>query len=426
MMKEKIVNNWVLKLASLAIAVVLWVFVYNITDPVEKRVIKNVPVTFANTEAITNDNKVYEVLDGTDVIRSITISGTRSILDNLDGDVRAEADFSKMKLDNTVEIKIYSDRYNDFITFKPSSTELRLHVEEKVDHNFDLEVEMVGTPKEGYIVGSSKLNINRIGVSGAKSKVANIASAKAVVDVTDTSGDIFSYANIVLYDKEGKEVPRDYVSVSLNTVGTTVEILKTKTVPIVYSSNGTTAEGYVTTGEITSEVNEITIAGKENVVSGVTEIVVNGEELSFENAQENVVVTVDLDDYLPTGVARADKAGNGRTDVTIHVSPIVEKEYNIPMGQIEIKNVPEGYSVVHVYAATEIAVTVRGAEHILNKLNAGEIHGSFDVTAWMEEDNMRSLKHKEVYLVEPVYEMGENLEVLSTGPIEVIAKVLED
>ena len=418
-MKKRIFNNWVLKLSSVAIAVVLWVVVYNINDPVHTSTIRNVPVTFINTEAITDKEQVYEVLGGTDVVRSISMTATRSILDGLEsGDINVEADFSKMKLDGTVEIKIYSDRHNDAITFKPSSSEVKLLVEDKVERYFSLEVQVNGAPKEGYMVGAT--------VSGAESKVGVISKAKAVVDITDTSGDIFSYANIVLYDSEGEEVSKDKISMNMRTVGTTVEILKTKTVPITYASEGVASEGYVTTGEVTSDVNEITIAGKESVISSITEIAVEGEALYFTEAEGNVALTVDLDDYLPAGIIRADKKGNGRVEVMVHVAPIIEKEFRIPMGQIQIENVPEGYSVVHVLGSTEIPIVVRGAEHLLKELNTDVIKGSFDVTAWMEANNLTKLKNQEAYIVEPVYEVSEDYEVISTAPIEIIANVLEE
>lgn len=426
-MKKRIFNNWVLKLSSVAIAVVLWVVVYNINDPVHTSTIRNVPVTFINTEAITDKEQVYEVLGGTDVVRSISMTATRSILDGLEsGDINVEADFSKMKLDGTVEIKIYSDRHNDAITFKPSSSEVKILVEDKVERYFSLEVQVNGAPKEGYMVGATKLDWNRITVSGAESKVGVISKAKAVVDITDTSGDIFSYANIVLYDSEGEEVSKDKISMNMRTVGTTVEILKTKTVPITYASEGVASEGYVTTGEVTSDVNEITIAGKESVISSITEIAVEGEALYFTEAEGNVALTVDLDDYLPAGIIRADKKENGRVEVMVHVAPIIEKEFRIPMGQIQIKNVPEGYSVVHVLGSTEILIVVRGAEHLLKELNTDVIKGSFDVTAWMEANNLTKLKNQEAYIVEPVYEVSEDYEVISTAPIEIIANVLEE
>lgn len=426
-MKNRILNNWILKLASVVIAVALWIIALVINDPADSRRMTNVPVTFINTEVITENGKVFEVLDGTDTIRSITINATRSVIDDLeDKDIRVEADFSKMKLDNTVEIKFYSDRHNDSITFRPSSSELKLSVENKIERYYSLEVELIGEPKDGYIIGSSKLDKNRISVSGAASRVKNVDRAIAVVDITDTSGDIFTYADIVLLDDNGDEISRDHLDVNMKTVGTTVEILKTKTVPVIYESEGLAAEGFVTTGEVTGGVSELTIAGKESLISVITEIKVAGEELYFEDAEEDVVVEVDLDDYLPDGIIRADKQGNGRTNVTVQIAPVIDKEYTIETGRIRIENIPEGYSVKPVLASAEVVVTVRGSKHLIDGLTADDLTGTFDVAAWMQERGMSRLGREEVYKVDPAYELGEGLEVTATTPIEIISNVLED
>ena len=426
-MKKRIFDNWILKLTSVVIAVVLWIVGYSINDPADSKRMTNVPVTFINTEAVTDKGQVYEVLDGTDVVRTITINATRSVIDDLENnDINVEADFSKMKLDGTIELKIYSDRHNDAITFKSSSTEVKLLVENKIERYYSLEVDVIGEPKEGYVVGSAKLDWNRISVSGAESIVNSVERAKAVVDITDTSGDVFSYADIVLYDSEGNEVSKEKIDVSMKTVGTTVEILATKTVPITYVSSGVAAEGYVTTGTVISEATEIMIAGKENVISSVNEIVVEGEELYFEDAIEDVVLNVDLDEYLPIGITRADKQGNGHVEVTVQIVPIIEKEYTLHMGQVQIENVPEGYSVEHVLASSEMTVVIRGPEHLLEELRVSDIVATFDVTAWMEANGMTRMRDEEVYVVDPVYEMGEEIEVVSSTSIEIIANVLEE
>lgn len=426
-MKNRIFHNWGLKLTSVVIAVVLWIVGYSINDPADSKRMTNVPVTFINTEAITDMGQVYEVLGGTDVVKSITINATRSVIDDLeDDDINVEADFSKMKLDGTVELKIYSDRHNDAITFKPSSSELKLFVEDKIERYYSLAVDLIGEPREGYIVGNSKLEWNRISVSGAESRVKAIEKVAAVVDIADTNGDIFAYADIVLLDKDGKEVSKDSVDVSLKTVGTTVEILGTKTVPVVYESTGVAAEDFVTTGEIISDVTEVLIAGKDHTIASVKEIVVDGDEMFFEGATEDVVLTVDLDDYLPTGVIRANRQDNGRIDVTVKLSPIIERAYMLRMGRAKIENVPEGYSVVHVLESSEMHVVLRGAQYLLDQMAIGNIGASIDVTAWMEQEGISSLDDGNVYMVVPEFVLEEGIEVVSATPVEMIANVLEE
>ena len=426
-MKNRIFHNWILKLTSVAIALVLWVIIYNINDPAESKRLYNVPVTMLNTEIITDNNQVFHVLNGTDTVRTVTVYATRSVIDDLkEGDINVEADFSKMKMDGTVELKIYSSRHNDSLTFSSSSTELQLLVEDKVDRYLTLSVETLGKPEDGYIIGATSLGQNQIKVSGPESVVNSIAKATAVVDMTGTSESIVTHADIALYDADGKEISRGQLETSVTSVITTVDVLATKSVPIVYETTGEAAEGYVATGEAISEVNELLIAGKENVISAVNEIVVTGEEITIEGATSDVSLTVDIDDYLPAGIFRANKQGNDIIEVTFPIAPIIDKEVTLRAGQVMIENVPEGYEVVHVLRSAEFKVTAQGADYLLENLTSSNIQATFDVEAWMQESGRTSLTNDAIYEVIPVYEVGEGILVTSSESIEIIAKKLED
>ena len=116
-MKKIILNNWGLKLASLLFAFMLWFIVINITDPQKEQPFKNVPVKLVNTDILTEEGLVYEVLDDTDVISTVTVYAPRTVIEELEaGDLVAEADIKDLTVANTVPIKIRSTRYSDKIT----------------------------------------------------------------------------------------------------------------------------------------------------------------------------------------------------------------------------------------------------------------------------------------------------------------------
>lgn len=428
-MKNWISQNWLWKLLSVICAIALWITIYTINDPQETKYLSNVPVTFKNTEAITDNGQLYEVLDKTDVLRSIKLVGSRSVLNDIkETDINVVADFTKMKLDNTVEISITSIRHNDDITFTPSRKEVLLKVENNVERSFPVEIQYVGDMKKGYIIDASTLTPNRITISGAESYVNNVSKVVAGVDVSNASGDLFSHAEITLYDKDDKVIEADGTMLKVHTkqVNATVEVLATKTVPVKYVPSGTTVDGFVAVSEVLSDVTELTIAGKESALSAINEIVVSGDALEYENAEANVQLSVDLDNYLPEGVARADKRGSGIVSVTVQISPVVEKEYTLKTSQIAIENIPEEYSVKYVYEKAEIVVTLHGAEYLLNKITETDMVGKVDITAWMETRNMNSFEHGSTHKIVPDFELEEGIAVLNAEPIEVIANKLED
>ena len=185
-------NNWALKLFSLAAAFFLWLLVMTIENPEDQKVFYNIPVKLVNTEVLTDENMVYEILDKTDTVSRVTVMAKKSIRDELStSDIVAEADFSNLTVANTVEIRFYSLRYNEQITSISSSNQiLKLNIEKKKTKRLELQTEVSGEVAKGYIISDTTPDQNRIEISGPESVVTSIATARVTVDVTDAAGNI--------------------------------------------------------------------------------------------------------------------------------------------------------------------------------------------------------------------------------------------
>lgn len=426
-MKKRLFHNWILKLSSVVCAMSLWVIVYTITDPIETKRLTNVPVTFINTEIIEDNDQVYQILEDSDVVKLLTLQASRSTINDLrDSDINVVADFSKLKMDGTIDLRIYSDRHNDAITFKASSTEVKLLVEDKIRRDIVLTAEASGELEEGYIVNSIKAQQNRIRITGAESIVSSVEKAVAVTDVTGSVENISSYVDIMLYDAEGNEVSKENLTMSTKSVSVTVEILQTKTVPIRYLSSGRPAAGFVLAGEGVSDAEELIIAGKSDDLARVTEIVVLGEELSVQDARQDVVCVIDLDDYLPSGIVRADKTGNGKVEVSFHIAPIINEEITLKTGDVEIQNIPEGYQADFIDPEQEFSVVVSGADYLLEGFGSSDVRAYIDVTEYTQNAEKPLSNNETGYTVTPEFEVGEGIEVISSGSLEMIVYKLED
>ena len=66
-MKNRLTKNLGLKILSVLIALGLWMIVVSINNPKITTTLGPVPVEVANANVITNEQKVYEVLEGTDL-----------------------------------------------------------------------------------------------------------------------------------------------------------------------------------------------------------------------------------------------------------------------------------------------------------------------------------------------------------------------
>lgn len=386
---KKILNNGLLKLFSLMAAFLLWLVVMNIDDPEEKWTIYNVPVKLVNTNVVTDENMVYEVLEKTDVVRSVTIMAPKSVKDELSSsDIIAEADFSNLTVTNTVEIRFYSLRYNDKITTINGSNEiLKLNIEEEKTKRLVLEVQTTGEVAQGYIIYSVTPNQNRIEVSGPASVVTQIAEAKVQVDVTDSTGDISTNADIKLYDAEGGEISTEKLSLNVTNALVQVNILATKTVPVYYEAMGTPEEGYLFTGEIEGIPRDIKIAGTEVAIANVHRIMVPKEELDLTGQTGNLTKNINIEQYLPEGIIFADDTFNGKVAVTAYVEEEYEESLNIAAGNIRITDVPEGYEASLSGETILYTIHIKGLKANVEAVDAGSLHGTFSVASLMEEYN---------------------------------------
>lgn len=428
-MKKRIFNNWLLKLASVVCAMMLWFVVYNSEDPVEYGRFYNVQVTFENTEVLEKEGKVYQVLDNSDVIDSVSVRANRSVINDLSkDDIHVVADFNNYKMDGTIELEFSSERHSaGEIEFNASSDVLKLFVENKAEASPYIHVETIGEPADGYLVYSANTTQNRINVSGGASVVERISKAVAIVDVSDAMGDINTSIDLVLYDKEGSEISVENLEMSMKTVATSVVIYPTKTVPVRYEISGEPAEDFVVTGEVAYGVTEVEIMGRSSYLAKLPELVISGEEMSIEGSAENAVLHIDLDDYLPTGVYRVNRANNdGKTSVTVEIVPIIEQKFTLLAKQVSVMNVPDDHFADRVLDTAEFEVIIRGAQHLLRELDGTKLQGSIDFEAWMAENDYKELGEGKVYLITPGFDLGEEYEVISVEAIEIVAGKKEE
>lgn len=390
-MKKRLTNNLLLKILSLVIAFSLWFVVINIDDPVDEKSFSNIKINMINTNVLTDQNKVYEVIGDTDIVR-VKVEARRSLLDNLSSsDIVAEADFSKVSENDTVEIKFYSLRSNDEINnITGAIDKVKLNIENKKSKRLTLRTETVGEPEEGYIVGTPNMDQNRVEISGPESVISRVASAQLTVDVSDSTSEISTYANVVLYDMDGKQITDKSIVKNTNSVKVTVPILVTKEVPIIVESMGTPAEGYRATGQMEQSVKSVVIAGEESVVSGINRIVVPATDIDLTGYTQNLVKTYSIKKYLPEDVIVA--GDTSKITVTIHVEALKEMAFKVPVGQVHIVGVPEKYTVALDEETDIFVVYLSGLKADFDKIQVSDIQGYIQVDNWMESMEYEELK----------------------------------
>lgn len=381
-----IARNWTWKLASFALAFIVWFLVTNMDNPVTVRRFYNIPVTFRNTQVVTDAGQVFEVLDDSGMVGTVTVSARREVADTLTKDnIVAVADFNNLTSRNTVDIVFGVNRGSSSITsIGGSNNTLKLRIEEKKTKTLELSAQAVGTLSKGYVVGSAVTAQNLIRISGPASRVDQVQKAVAEVDVTGQTTDAETQADIKLLNERGKVVTDPSITQNIAAVNVHVTILQTKTVPITLETSGQPADGYLLSGSPVVDPEEVEIAGKSATLSSIKEISLKGEEFSISGRKESLQLTVDLNPYLPDGVVFADDAFKGRVSVTEPIEKEGMKTVVIPFDQIAITNVPEAYTVhgekpsIGSSPSDGVSVVLKGKSSDLESLSVTQISASAD------------------------------------------------
>ena len=385
-MKHKITKNWGLKLVSFLFAAVLWLIVTNINDPSSPYKESNIPVVLKNTDLITNNGQIYEVLDGTDMIDSVVIWAPRSVVDKLNrSDIVAEADVRDLTSLNTISIKLSTNKYNDKLdSIKGSIENVKLNIENKETRSFPIKANLTGEVGEGYMVGNVSTEQNLIRVSGPESLISQIARAQAEVDISGFTSNIGTDSDIRLYNEAGVEIKAQSIEKSITKVRVNVEILEKKTVPISFKFSGIPAEGYRATGEITSSRNSVELAGKSETLRGISAIEIPEGVIDVSGAVETVETVIDLRDYLPAGVVLAEEGFDGNISVSVQIEQQRRQTVSGMMENIQFVGVPEGYEAVINEPEERYRVTLIGLASELAEIDVNTLEVYVDVAAWIE------------------------------------------
>lgn len=424
MIKDKLLHNLGLKILALITGIILWLIVVNINDPVISTTLGGISVEVLNADVLASKGEVYEVVDNTDTI-AVSVSAKRTILDYLNtSNIRATADMEELnETDGTIRIRVESNRYSNQIdSLKPRTEYLKVKIENKKSTQFRIEPVVTGEPKEGYVVGSVNMNQNIVYVSGPESVVSKIARAVTEVSVEGMSGNVSTNMDLKYYDEDGGLIDESHLNQNITNVDLDVEILATKEVGILISPSGTPAAGYGMSGVVTTTPETILIAGTTRALRDVDSIQIPDEKVNVDGINSTQQFAVDITKYLPDGISLADSEFEGKVIVTVEIEEYTVKTVELPKSRISVINVPDGYTASFGTVSEAVSFDVMGREKDLDALDAGEISASVDVKAYMEQNNLSTLK-KSSYMMPLTPQLPDGIELRI--PVNVNIKIQE-
>lgn len=422
-MKLKLTNNLGLKLLSVLIACVIWLIVMDNNDPERTQIYRSVPVTITNQDTITNANKTYTVVEGTDRV-NVYVTARRSVRARLSASsftVKADLENYNEALGSVPLEVTCSDMAvsQDSLRIQPAS--LKISMEDKIEGNFGIVATVTGKAARGYELGrTSLLTGDAIRIAGPRSLLNIIGKVTVPVDISNFSKDSTSQYPIRIEDKNGAVLTESQMSnlelknnegivLQDNTAEVMVEIWKVyEEIPLKLELTGEPAKGY--------EVTEISISPRTvNLTAPAEQMETLGSSLLLQDvfdisgASSNREFTIDLNDTLSAYQdIRLETDYSPAVTVSVRVDEVGSKTFDFPVAELELRNAPAGKTFI--FSPTDrLAVNVRSSDENLAVIGVEDIRAAIDLSECRE--NGSYTLPVEITLPGD-YELGEDVSIV--------------
>lgn len=367
-------SKWFVRLASLAFAVFLYIFV-NVTvnsshsDPTfsgradQSQTLDDVPVE------IRIDEQNY-VVSGVPQFVTVSLQGSPGNLTPLALQRNFDVFVDLQGLeegDHVVELQ--HNISNDLTVFIEPKT-IEVTIEERASEEFAVVADFINEDKmaPGYELVDYTLEPATVTITSSRSIIDQIGIVKVYVNLEGLDSSINNRELPVnVYDTQGNELT---VRVAPENIQISAEVDNpSKSVPVSVETTGELPEGYAL-NSISANVDEVEVFSTSEVLDGISEL--STEAIDLSEITESG--TIDAQLSLPEGVNVPDME-------TIEVTVDVEQTFVFEGLTIEEENLPDGQAVTFVEPETaEMDVTVTGSEADIKGLTADDIRIFIDLS----------------------------------------------
>ena len=389
-MKKSLMNKFTLKILSLAIAVLIWLIVRNVQDPVIVQTFYDIPVTLVNESYLSNNMKIPLLIDGDDTVK-VRIKAEESVIKELKKeDIVAQADMTQIYMDATpkmVPVEVTCKGIaDDNITVTPRNIQVDIENQTSVEKTIAVNTGDT-TPDKDYEVGSLQANPEKVTISGPESIINKIDKVVAKIDVTGMKeSNVELDSELKIYDKNQDELSEKQLSY-LNLAGVQDNKIKIqaqfwkvqKNVKIGSEYSGSPQSGY--------EVDSVSVVPETLSLAGTDEalqkLAVEGNTLTIPASYIDVSgndsdfdVKVDISELLPENMKLA-RDINSTVIATVKILPYNSRDYEVSPTQIKVENKPENMN--YKFEPDKIVARIKAKEEDLDNLKTDDIQMKIDL-----------------------------------------------
>lgn len=390
-------------IASVLIAFILWTYVMSEKNPIQTKVVENVPVTLTNMEAVEQSN--LALISGQDFTVNLTVTGRALDVFNVSpGDFKVEADMSGYlkRGENNIPVEVKSTPRGITVVNKTGYTYIRVKLDALAERSVPVSISIKGTSKEGYGYLSPLLKPSEVLVSGPETYINTIKSAIGQIDISGNFSNVSGSIPVKIQDKYGKPVP--YIKVEPKYVDVTIPIKPSKVVPIVVKTVGN-APSDVVIKSIQPRTTSVVVIGDKSDLDRINSI----ETLTYDLSKLRNGGTRTLSLSIPKGIIIGENIKNINVDFT--VENMSEKTIDVPVSLINQDN-----NFQYTSSDSNVSVKISGVESVVNSVTSNDFTAAIDVKNMSEGAHIVQVK---------TTSSRNDLNIISANPSKITVTVIK-
>lgn len=365
---------------SIFAAFVLWLVIVIDQKPFIDRTFSDIPVSInlENTFAAENDMSI--IGDISQQRFTVTVRGPRYVVSALTAaDLSLYASAGEVDAPGSYDLQVGTANTTNSAEFDVLS--ITPPVLKTTFDYIDTKEFTITASAEGAVAANGLIAENGV-VSGTESDTVTITGPRAIINTIETvkasavvnktlsASESFD-ADIFIYDKNGKKINTENLTLSTNKVKVTVPISKKKVIPVKVEFTNTPANFNSSSVPVNVDHKSVTVIGTPDTVDKTTEVLLSGIDITTVTSSNN---KFDVSPKLPEGVRLLENIETFK--VTVDTSKFAEKTLNIT--EIKYKGMPSGLKATVPNNITN--VKVYGPRTVINKLKSSDVYAEINLT----------------------------------------------
>lgn len=358
-------SRWFYILLSVLLAVLIWMYIRDVENPTQEGTYYGIEIQISGERVLEERGLTVASISQKTV--NVTVNAPISVHNDLRGNITATVDVSQCTEPGEYQLtctpKLPSNIDTTGAYFPDSAQVVTVVIDNLAIETKTLELKLEGSVADGYQAGAPVFDPETVELSGTAEQLAQVSRAVVILEADGLKQSYTGRLPITLLDENDEPITDTNISMSEETAYLTLPVGVMKEVPLTVSfipGGGATGDGDV---EVDIQPKTINVIGTEEAVAGLTEISLGSIDLS--TVLDTSVIT------MPIRLSSALDNASGITEAQVTVTIKGLSTRSLDVSNIEITNVPDGYTVEKVTQTRTIVI--RGSESALEQVDPNQV-----------------------------------------------------